>query len=98
MKFNRIIAVLKIILVAAPVLIAALYAADYLWLRLRMNRPDAGQALATIQFYWATPIKGGKEEIFFDQPQTETCVRSLFPHLGHNPCWYCEDKTVRVIR
>jgi hypothetical protein len=51
-----------------------------------------------VQFYWATPIKGGKEEIFFDQPQMETCARSLFPHFGYRPCWYSGGKTVREIR
>jgi len=85
-------------LAAAGALLLILYAADDFWLRLRMRRPEAGAAFAAVQFYWATSIKGGKEEIFFDQPQSEICVRSLFPHLGYRPCWYSSGKTVRVIR
>jgi hypothetical protein len=30
-------------------------------------------------------------------PQTELCVRSLFPHLGHSPCWYVSRRTVKII-
>jgi len=38
-------------------------------------------------FYYATDIKGGKVEVFTDQPQTATCVHSIFPHGGDRPCW-----------
>jgi hypothetical protein len=98
MKFAHVSARLKAILIAAPMLFVVLYAVDYLWLRFRMSHPQAGQAFEIVRFYWATPIKGGKEEIFFDQPQTETCARAIFPHLGYSSCWYSEHKTVRVIR
>ena len=37
--------------------------------------------------YYATDVKGGKVEVFYDQPQTQTCVHSLFPHGGYKPCW-----------
>jgi hypothetical protein len=98
MKFSRVSAMLKRTLVTVPILMSALYAGDYLWLRFRMSHPEAGPALGTVQFYWATAIKGGREEIFSDQPQMETCARSLFPHLGYKPCWYSSGKTIRVIR
>ena len=86
------------VLIAVPVLLTILYAGDYLWLQLRMSHSLVGPPLGMVQFYWATPLKNGKEEIFFDQPQTETCARSLFPHLGYRPCWYTSGKTVRVIQ
>ena len=83
---------------AALLLLGALYAGDYLWLRLRVSHPRAGPAFGAVQFYWATRVKNGSEEIFVDQPQTETCVRSLFPHLGCRPCWYSAGKTIRVVQ
>ncbi len=88
----------KRLLIALPILLMLLFGDDYLWLRFRISHPEAGKALDTVEFYWATPLKDGKEEIFLDQPQTETCVHSLFPHLGHKPCWYGGEQTVRVIR
>jgi len=97
MKFSRVSVILKAILIAIPLLMVALYTVDYMWLRFRMTYPSSGPAFGTVRFYLATPIKGGKEEIFFDQPQTETCVRSLFPHLGYSPCWYSREKVVRVL-
>jgi hypothetical protein len=38
--------------------------------------------------YYAVPQKNHKTEFLFDEPQDETCVHSLFPHLGDEPCWY----------
>jgi hypothetical protein len=29
-----------------------------------------------------------KTEYDRTDPTTERCVYSLFPHAGHNPCWY----------
>jgi hypothetical protein len=97
-KSSWVAVMVKDILITAALLLAALYAGDYIWLRIRVSHPQAGQAFGAVQFYWATPIKGGKDEIFFDQPQTETCTRSLFPHLGFRPCWYSSGQNVREIR
>ena len=93
MKFS-----VKRTVIGALLLMAALYAGDYLWLRLRMNHPKAGLAFGTVRFYWATPTKNGRVEVFFDTPETETCAHSIFPHLGYTPCWYSKGRTVRVIR
>jgi hypothetical protein len=32
--------------------------------------------------------KDGKTEYEEGDPETQTCVNSLFPHLGYSPCWY----------
>jgi hypothetical protein len=50
-----------------------------------------------VTFYVATPLKNGKLDIFYDQPQTEVCVYSLLPHAGYRPCWYAARQTVRTI-
>jgi len=36
-------------------------------------------------------------EIFTDEPQTETCVHSLFPHDGYRACWYIPHGAVKQI-
>jgi hypothetical protein len=65
-----------------------LYLGDYLSVRYRFpgNRPTFGSV--QIQSYYAIPQKDGKTEIVLLDPQMQTCVESLFPHLGVNPCWY----------
>jgi|SoiMethySBSTD1v2_1073268.scaffolds.fasta_scaffold3593141_2 hypothetical protein len=50
-----------------------------------------------VTFYYATMLKNGRVEVFYDQPQTEACVHALFPHLGLSPCWYVARHTVRRI-
>ena len=73
----------KRIAIIAGTIFVVVYAADYALLKMRGNN-----ALGTVTSYYGTPTKDGKMEIFTDQPQTETCVHSLFPHLGYRPCWY----------
>ena len=65
-----------------------LYAGDYLSVRYGIpgNRPAFGSV--RVHPYYAIPQKGGKTEIVAQDPETRSCVNSLFPHLGANPCWY----------
>ena len=75
---------LRTALAAVVIFCALLYAGDYAALRLRRNSTGTVQ----VQPYYAVPLKDGKTEFMFLDPQNEVCVRSLFPHLGHRPCWY----------
>jgi len=75
---------LRTALIAVLLLCALLYAGDYAAVRLRRNPTGTEQ----IQPYYAVPLKDGKTEFMFLNPQNEVCVHSLFPHLGHRPCWY----------
>ena len=68
-------------------LAAILYAGDFLWFEYRMQKAKSNDPLETVSFYYATAMKNGKVEVFYDQPQTQTCVRSIFPHNGYAPCW-----------
>jgi hypothetical protein len=80
-------------------LLGASYAGDYIWLRYRMNHTNAGTALGSVEVhrYWVVPFKDNKFEYDFDAPVMQTCVHSLFPHLGFSPCWYLNrDKLQRV--
>ncbi|HXO05067.1 MAG TPA: hypothetical protein VN884_05495 [Candidatus Sulfotelmatobacter sp.] len=77
-------------------LLLAIYLADWAWFLHRTSNP--GNALGSVTFYYASALKDGKAEVYFDQPQTEICVHSLFPHSGHSPCWYASRKNnVRTI-
>jgi hypothetical protein len=76
---------------AVPIAVVALvmvYAIDYGTLHHKMANPDQTVAYGTITSFYGTATKGGKMEIFTDQPLTETCVHSLFPHNGYRACWY----------
>ena len=47
-------------------------------------------ALGTVKVerYYAIPQKDGKTEFVFATPESQSCVQSMLPHLGYNPCWY----------
>ena len=68
-------------------LAALCYAADFVWFEYRMRNAKSNDPLQTLTFYYATAMKNGKVEVFYDQPQTQTCVHSLFSHGGYPPCW-----------
>ncbi len=81
----------RALLIAAASLVACLvilYAGDYLSLRYRIpgNREQFGSV--EVQRYYAVPQKNRSTEYIFDQPVTQACVNSLFPHFGDPPCWY----------
>jgi hypothetical protein len=78
-------------------LLVALYLGDYLRIRFRVAYPKSGGAFGTVTTYYSTTLKSGKTEVFFDQPQAETCVNSLFPHIGHRPCWYATRNYVKSL-
>ena len=77
------------------VALVAIYAIDYAVLRHKMANPDQTVAYGTITSFYGTATKGGKMEIFTDQPLTETCVHSLFPHSGYRACWYVSKNGVK---
>jgi hypothetical protein len=81
--------VIKRILAAILLVLAAAYAGDYLMARLR-----GANALTTVQVepYYAVPLKDGKTEFMMLDPESQTCVRSLLPHFGYSPCWYLDGR------
>ena len=77
--------------------LVVLYAGDYAVLRLRMVLRGTNSVVSSVTFFYAAPLNGGKVSVFYDQPQTEPCTRSLFPQLGYAPCWYLQRHSVRVV-
>jgi hypothetical protein len=78
---SRRLNVLKIVAVS----LALLYLGDYLSIRFRKGEPLTS---VQIEVYYAVKLKGQKTEFMRADPETETCVHSLFPQIGYRPCWY----------
>jgi hypothetical protein len=99
---NPLIAYLKRTLVLLLALAALVYVLDYARVRLRVAFPKLGPALDSVQMdrLYAIALKNGRTEYELDAQQPEvtvTCVRSLFPHLGYNPCWYLRRNSQKPI-
>jgi hypothetical protein len=82
---------------AVLALLAAAYVGDYCSVRYQIphGRQQFGQV--TVNPLYAIPVKGGKIHYEVGQPEVDTCVHSLFPHFGYNPCWYAIRHTDKII-
>lgn len=78
-------------------LAALVYAGDFVWFEFRIHNPKINDPLETITFFYATGVKGGKVEVFYDQPQTQICVHSIFPHGGYRACWRFNRSRIQLI-
>jgi hypothetical protein len=76
---------------------AMVYAADYAIFQHKMSHNGGAAALGSVTSYYGSALKDGKMEIFTDQPLTETCAHSLFPHSGYRPCWYASRNSVKPV-
>jgi hypothetical protein len=96
---QRLLTIAKRLLIVAVVCVGILYVCDYFLIRYRMARPTTGNALGSvkIQRTYAIPHKDGKVEFVFGEPETQVCVRSVFPHLGYSPCWYASRRNLKPI-
>jgi len=84
-------------LAIAALAVALVYVCDSLYLRFILGGPSSAAAVGSVQYYPAAQQKNGTVQIYFESPQTESCVHALFPHYGYNPCWYAKRKTVRLM-
>jgi len=87
--------ILRIGLLVLLGLVIVVYAADDL--SVRWHIPNSRQLYSQVEVdsYDAVKLKSGKTEYYFDQPQIETCVNSLFPHQDLHPCWYTRRHAVK---
>jgi hypothetical protein len=81
----------------ALALFIELYAGDYLVLRSRIAMRGATAATSTVTVFYAATLKDGNVNIFYDQPETQTCVRTIFPWLGYQPCWYLSRHAIKTV-
>ena len=73
---------------AVVVVVVAVWMGDYAILRYRVAANRDAFGTVTVRPYYAAPLKNKRTEFLFGDPQDQSCVRSLFPHMGQSPCWY----------
>jgi len=83
-----ILAIVRKITFGLLLLVALVYAADYVSIHVPIPPGRAQFGTLVVKPYYAVPMKDGKTEYIYEDPQTETCSHSLFPQYGHSPCWY----------
>jgi hypothetical protein len=79
--------------IAAALFTLFVYGCDDLYARIR-HEPFAD---IRIERYLAIAEHFNKVNYERTDPVAERCVYSLFPHFGHNPCWYVTRHTMRFI-
>lgn len=88
----------KRILLYLLLAVAVVYAGDLLSVRFPIPKTRNPYGTVEIRPYYAIGLKNKKTEYDFDvPPETVTCVHSLFPHFGDDPCWYLERHKVKRI-
>lgn len=74
---------------AVLVLLAGLlYLGDYVSIRYRIPPNRAQFGSVTVIRLYVIHEKNSKLEYQLAPSEDETCVYSLFPHMGYPPCWY----------
>jgi len=82
----------KYAVIGAILAVGALYVGDY---EMAKSKPLGS---VQIQPFYAIHQKSGKTEFDYSvPPETQSCVASLLPHLGSNPCWYVTKHKTRKI-
>ena len=61
---------------------------DYAVFRIRAATHRNAYGSVTVNHYTAVLQKNGKTTLTFDPATPWSCVNSLFPHGGFQPCWY----------
>ena len=95
MSFMRLL--LQRIFAALVLLLVASYICDYVTVRYRMSKNNAGDPFDVVTYprLLAIPQKGNRVEYTLDAvspTESDSCVHSLFPHFGYTPCWYINRK------
>jgi hypothetical protein len=81
---KRTLRLLEVVLL----LLVLLYAGDYVSVRYGIPNHRNPFGVIRVDQYYAVPLKNGRIEYMLADPIDQTCVNSLFPHLGYVPCWY----------
>ena len=79
-------------------LVALIYAGDYLAVRIPIPKSRMVYENVTVQRYYDVGLKSGKSDFYFLDPIQQTCVISLFPHMGYSPCWYVKKHAQQRIK
>ncbi len=85
------------ILLGTILIATVVYICDDASVRYRIPKTRNPFGVVRVQRYYSVTKKNGKPDFYFEPPQDQVCVRSLFPHLGYSPCWYLNRKKVQRI-
>ena len=80
--------VLLYVLAGLVLLTGLVYAGDYVSIRYRIPHNRAQFGSVTVNRLYVIHEKNSKLEYQLAPSEDETCVYSLFPHMGYPPCWY----------
>lgn len=96
---DRFWPILRWVLIAIAFAVIGTYLADYVSLRVRMGHRTSTNPIEVlnIQPTYAVARKDGRAEFDFGDTERETCVHTLFPHMGYAPCWYVKRTTQKPI-
>ena len=76
--------------VVGLVLAAALaYLGDLVVWRVRVGM-GGGMGKVQVSRFVVAPLKGNKEQYYYDGTTAADCSRSLFPQAGSGACWWLE--------
>jgi hypothetical protein len=70
-------------------MMALVYAGDWAVWRVRVAR-GGGMGTVVVSRFVVAPLKGNKEEYYFDGTAALDCSRSLFQQAGSGACWWME--------
>jgi hypothetical protein len=88
---------MKRILLFALLALLLVYLGDDLSVRFKIPKTRNPFGTVRVRRYYAVGLKSGKTDFMFLDPQNQTCVHSLFPHLGYPPCWYLARHPVKRV-
>lgn len=57
---------------------------------------DTDETLSRVTVYYSTTLKNNKSVIFTGDPDTVTCIHSLFSHFGYPTCRSVANKTIEI--
>lgn len=83
-RWKKLLADSLLTLLAATLL---LWAGDWAVWRIRVSHGGGYDSVQVTQLM-LTPLKNHRLEADAQSTASEPCTRSLFPHAGHNPCWW----------
>ncbi len=89
------IAIITILVLAG--MVVTLYVGDYAVLRYKLAVKGNAFGVVSVSSYYAVGEKNNKTEYIFKDREDQTCVRSIFSHLGYLPCWYLNRHTEKQI-
>jgi len=93
-----ILSIVKKIALGLVLLVALAFAGDYVSIHLPIPSGRTKFGTLTVKPFYAVPLKDGKTEYMYEDPETETCSHSLFPQYGHTPCWWESGKPDKQLR